>query len=108
MAQRPLSLGQRGQAGSDEAVEVLQGLAEGDQVLARALAGRDGKHGYLAHLPRTLGLFVRALDAEAFGPLRAWLNGHVPGWRDELPPATLDALRQTPYRMDQGSAHDPL
>ena len=55
-----------------------------------------------------LGLFVRALDAEAFGPLRAWLNGHVPGWRDELPPATLDALRQTPYRMVQGSAHDPL
>ena len=28
------------------------------------LAGRDGKHGYLAHLPRTLGLFVRALDAD--------------------------------------------
>ena len=72
------------------------------------LAGRDGKHGYLAHLPRTLGLFVRALDAEAFGPLRAWLNGHVPGWRDELPPATLDALRQTPYRLVQGSAHGHL
>lgn len=66
------------------------------------LAGRDGKHGYLAHLSRTLGLFVRALDAEAFAPLRAWLNGHVPGWRDELPPATLAALRETPYRLVQG------
>lgn len=72
------------------------------------LAGRDGKHGYLAHLPRTLGLFVRALEAEAFAPLRAWLNGHVPGWRDELPPATLDTLRQTPYRLVQGSAHGHL
>jgi RND family efflux transporter MFP subunit len=43
VAQRPLSLGQRGQAGSDEAVEVLQGLAEGDQVLVGSLgAVRDG------------------------------------------------------------------
>lgn len=69
------------------------------------LAGRDGKHGYLAHLPRTLGLFVRALDAEAFAPLRTWLDEHVPGWRDELPPATLEALRETPYRLVQGSSH---
>lgn len=66
------------------------------------LAGRDGKHGYLAHLPRTLGLFVRALEAEAFAPLRAWLSAHVPGWRNELPPETLAALRQTPYRLVQG------
>lgn len=43
VAQRPLSLGQRGQAGRDEAVEVLQGLAEGDQVLVGSLgAVRDG------------------------------------------------------------------
>ena len=43
VAQRPLSLGQRGQAGSDEAVEVLQGLAEGDHVLVGSLgAVRDG------------------------------------------------------------------
>jgi len=69
------------------------------------LAGRDGKHGYLAHLPRTLGLFVRALEAEDFAPLRAWLNAHVPGWRDELPPATLAALRETPYRLVQGSSN---
>jgi len=72
------------------------------------LAGRDGKHGYLAHLPRTLGLFVRALDGEAFAPLRAWLNGYVPGWREELPADTLAALRQTPYRLVQGSAHGQL
>ena len=41
--QRPLKLGQRGRAGGDEAVEVLEGLAEGDQVLAGHLGVvRDG------------------------------------------------------------------
>ncbi len=43
VARRSLSLGQRGQAGGVEAVEVLQGLAEGDRVLAGSLgAMRDG------------------------------------------------------------------
>jgi len=43
VAQRTLSLGQRGQSGADEVVEVLQGLAEGDRVLAGSLgAVRDG------------------------------------------------------------------
>jgi membrane fusion protein (multidrug efflux system) len=43
LAQRTLTLGQRGQAGVLEAVEVLQGLAEGDRVLAGSLgAVRDG------------------------------------------------------------------
>ncbi|MGE8063534.1 aminoglycoside phosphotransferase family protein [Pseudomonas sp. NPDC089569] len=70
------------------------------------LAGRDGKHGYLAHLPRTLGLFVQALEAQALGPLRDWLDRHMPAWREPLPPATLQALRQTPYRLVQGSSHD--
>jgi aminoglycoside/choline kinase family phosphotransferase len=69
------------------------------------LAGRDGKHGYLAHLPRTLGLFVRALNAEALAPLREWLDRHLPGWREPLPAATLAALRETPYRLVQGSSH---
>jgi aminoglycoside/choline kinase family phosphotransferase len=69
------------------------------------LAGRDGKHGYLAHLPRTLGLFVRALNAEAFAPLCDWLDRHLPGWREPLPAATLAALRETPYRLVEGSFH---
>jgi hypothetical protein len=43
VAQRALSLGQRGRADGEEAVEVLQGLAEGDQVLIGSLgAVRDG------------------------------------------------------------------
>ena len=41
--QRTLSLGMRGQSGSEEAVEVLKGLAEGDRVLAGSLgAVREG------------------------------------------------------------------
>jgi RND family efflux transporter MFP subunit len=43
VAQRTLQLGARGLAGADEAVEVLEGLAEGDRVLAGSLgAVRDG------------------------------------------------------------------
>jgi RND family efflux transporter MFP subunit len=43
VTQRNLSLGQRGQSGADEVVEVLQGLADGDRVLAGSLgAVRDG------------------------------------------------------------------
>jgi membrane fusion protein (multidrug efflux system) len=43
VAQRTLNLGQRGHAGSDEVVEVLQGLADGDRVLTGSLgAVRDG------------------------------------------------------------------
>ena len=43
VAQRTLSLGVRGQVGNEDAVEVLQGLADGDRVLAGSLgAVRDG------------------------------------------------------------------
>jgi RND family efflux transporter MFP subunit len=43
VSQRTLSLGRRGRAGKDEAVEVLEGLAEGDRVLVGSLgAVRDG------------------------------------------------------------------
>jgi aminoglycoside/choline kinase family phosphotransferase len=66
------------------------------------LAGRDGKHGYLAHLPRTLRLFVQAMQAPVFTPLSEWLDLHVPGWRDDLPATTLTELRTTPYRPAQG------
>jgi RND family efflux transporter MFP subunit len=52
VAQRTLSLGQRGQAGGVEAVEVLQGLAAGDRVLAGSLgAMRDGTSVRLSDAP---------------------------------------------------------
>jgi membrane fusion protein (multidrug efflux system) len=52
VAQRTLGLGQRGQAGGVEAVEVLQGLAAGDRVLAGSLgAMRDGTSVRLSDRP---------------------------------------------------------
>lgn len=48
------------------------------------LAVRDGKPHYLAHLPRVLGLFARALESEALQPLRRLLDQRMPGWRAGL------------------------
>ncbi|WP_370599304.1 aminoglycoside phosphotransferase family protein [Pseudomonas nitroreducens] len=49
------------------------------------LARRDGKSGYLKHLPRVLGLFRRALDSEPLRPLRDLLDTELPSWRQPLP-----------------------
>ncbi|MCJ2050185.1 tRNA (adenosine(37)-N6)-threonylcarbamoyltransferase complex ATPase subunit type 1 TsaE [Methylobacterium sp. J-070] len=40
---------------------------------------RDGKPGYLAHLPRIEGYLVRNLAHPALAPLRAWHAEHLPG-----------------------------
>lgn len=48
------------------------------------LARRDGKTGYLAHLPRVLGLFRRALDSERLAPVRDLLDAQLPSWRQPL------------------------
>ncbi len=48
------------------------------------LAKRDGKHGYLKHLPRVLRLFQRALDSEQLRPLAALLDANLPNWRQPL------------------------
>ncbi|PJI50685.1 MAG: aminoglycoside phosphotransferase [Pseudomonas sp.] len=48
------------------------------------LAKRDGKHGYLKHLPRVLRLFQRALASEQLRPLAALLDTHLPNWRQPL------------------------
>ena len=58
------------------------------------LARRDGKLGYLDHLPRVLRLFREALDRPALHPLRDFLDCNLAPWRDELPAAALDALRE--------------
>ena len=57
------------------------------------LAKRDGKFTYLTHLPRVLRLFVKALDNPPLHSLRDFLDCHVPGWRFDLAPEALDALR---------------
>ena len=64
--QKTLSLGQRGRSGDADAVEVLQGLAEGDRVLAGSLgAVRDGAVVRVAEAP------VAARAAPADGPASA-------------------------------------
>jgi aminoglycoside/choline kinase family phosphotransferase len=42
------------------------------------LLKRDGKPGYLPHLPRVWRLFERSLMHEALTPLRCWVDGHLP------------------------------
>ena len=39
---------------------------------------RDGKPGYLAHLPRVSGYMERDLRHPVLAPLKAWLDTHVP------------------------------
>jgi len=39
---------------------------------------RDGKPGYLSHLPRVWRLFERALQHEALEPLRHWVDRLLP------------------------------
>ena len=42
------------------------------------LARRDGKDGYLRHIPRVWGLLERGLENPLLGPLKAWFDVHVP------------------------------
>ncbi len=41
------------------------------------LSRRDGKHGYLVHIPRVWGLLDRALANAALAPVAAWFGRHV-------------------------------
>ena len=56
------------------------------------LARRDGKLGYLDHLPRVERLFREALERPALHPLRDFLDRHLAPWRDGLPAAALGAV----------------
>jgi hypothetical protein len=42
------------------------------------LAKRDGKHGYLAHIPRVSAYLERDLAHGELGSLRAWIDAHLP------------------------------
>ena len=42
------------------------------------LAKRDGKHGYLAHIPRVSAYLERDLEHPALGSLRDWYDTHLP------------------------------
>jgi tRNA threonylcarbamoyl adenosine modification protein YjeE len=50
------------------------------------LSKRDGKHGYLRHMPRVSGYLERNLAHPALAPVRAWYQTHLPpAARDRRP-----------------------
>jgi aminoglycoside/choline kinase family phosphotransferase len=55
------------------------------------LSRRDGKHGYLVHIPRVWGLLGRALAHGALGPVAAWFDLHVPAATRGRAPAGVAA-----------------
>lgn len=50
------------------------------------LSRRDGKHGYLVHIPRVLRLLDKAMAAAGLDAIRAFLDRNLPGWA-AWPPA---------------------
>jgi aminoglycoside/choline kinase family phosphotransferase len=50
------------------------------------LCRRDGKPGYLVHIPRVWRLLERACAHPALAPVAAWLDRHIPGEKREIPP----------------------
>jgi aminoglycoside/choline kinase family phosphotransferase len=61
------------------------------------LCARDGKHAYLAHIPRVMRLLDAGLAAVDLSPVRAWLEGHLPDRSRPLPnfdPAEVRCMAQ--------------
>jgi len=54
------------------------------------LARRDGKPGYLAHIPRLWRMFNKALSAPALEPVHAWLDVNLPRTQRVIPPETAE------------------
>lgn len=56
------------------------------------LSRRDGKHGYLVHIPRVWGLLERALAEPALAPVGRWFDRHAPpAVRGMVPPLAAAA-----------------
>ena len=49
------------------------------------LSRRDGKHGYLAHIPRVLRRLDASLDAAGLNDIRTLVDRKLPAWRDCQP-----------------------
>lgn len=54
------------------------------------LARRDGKPGYLAHIPRLWRMLNKALSAPALQPVHAWLDVNLPRTQRVIPPETAE------------------
>jgi aminoglycoside/choline kinase family phosphotransferase len=72
------------QTGEDEmpfaAAYALLGAQRNSKIIGIfvRLARRDGKHGYLAHLPRVWRYLMRDLEHPALFPLRDWVERNIP------------------------------
>ena len=84
MLQRYFTLRRQQEAGFDEeafrAAYAVMGAQRAAKVLGIfvRLKLRDGKPGYLRHLPRVKGLLARNLAHPALGDLRAWMEQNLP------------------------------
>jgi len=58
------------------------------------LAVRDGKPVYLPHIPRTMRLLARHLEAPELAPIKSWFDAHMPPVEQALPPIAPEAIRQ--------------
>lgn len=54
------------------------------------LSKRDGKHGYLVHIPRVLRLLDKEMDAAGLTEIRAYIDRTLPGWADWNPSPPTD------------------
>jgi hypothetical protein len=70
----------------DEAFAVL-GAQRATKILGifARLSKRDGKHGYLRHIPRVSRYLERNLAHPALAPLRRWFDRYLPASRREGP-----------------------
>lgn len=55
------------------------------------LSRRDGKHHYLAHIPRVWRLLEQDLNHPALAPVRVWFDRHVPPALRRAPPPPASA-----------------
>lgn len=59
------------------------------------LSKRDGKHGYLVHLPRVARLLDRALTQAGLNDIRTAMDAALPSWRSHAPVAPISSSTAT-------------
>ena len=75
-------------AGFEQALSVLGAQRHAKVIgLFCRLCVRDGKPGYLRHLPRLWRLFEASLAHPALAELEEWMNRHVPAPLRRIPPS---------------------
>lgn len=59
------------------------------------LSKRDGKHGYLVHMPRVARLLERALTQAGLNDIRTAMDAALPSWRSHAPVAPTSSSTAT-------------